>query len=791
MKNPELVQEEQTIIREDLDGPWFELSMDPVEPSRSGVASSMRFRARISIDSPSATPARLHIAADSRYRLSVNGVFVAAGPAKPSGRTWFADTVDVTHCLVAGENIIGIDVVSYSASALGNASVLRTGRPGLLVRGTIGNEDLSAPAAWKCRSVRGRHFQQGRNTLFLGIQEFVDGDASEHDWLERDFDDSHWRIPVQDSLEPFSALPRPVLADRPIPHLTLDPMPIADVTTTSGPGIDWARLLRGDAVDIPSGTDVSVDLDAGFLMTAFLSASVESGRGARLEITAAECYEQPPTEVPWLRRKADRTDHVNGDLHGDPDRYLISGSGTPERPEKFAPFWFRTFRYLRLRITTAEVAVRLRPLTLTRTHYPLDISGSFASSSGLDRTLWDVSIRTLLNCMHETFEDCPFYEQLQYAMDTRSQALFSLHLSADDRLVRRAIEDFAASGDPAGLTESRSPSVEPQFIPGFSLYWIRMVADHVDHVGDRSFTERYIGRIDAVLGYFDDRLSPDGFVISAGDGGALWNFVDWTEAWRGTRGVPELGPRRANTIVTFMYIAALRSAASVARFCGRTGLSHEYASRADALTTLISSGPGWDEETGYFRDTDRGRPQSVHAQMWAVLSGAVKGDHAADLLRRATADGELAPCSYATALDLFDALRCAQVHDRIDWKPWEEMLAMNLTTWAEDAVSLRSDCHAWGSVPLQHFPRYVLGVRPASPGFASAAIDPAPSDLDWAEGTVPTPHGLITVRWKRATDGLRRVTVSAPLAMGLQLADAASDLTEQVDTDQRTLTFTL
>ena len=89
-------------------------------------------------------------------------------------------------------------------------------------------------------------------------------------------------------------------------------------------------------------------------------------------------------------------------------------------------------------------------MRVTRTHYPLAITGTFASSSAVHRRLWDTSVRTLLNCMHETFEDCPFYEQLQYAMDTRSQALFSLHLSTDDRLVRRAIEDFAASGDPAG-----------------------------------------------------------------------------------------------------------------------------------------------------------------------------------------------------------------------------------------------------------------------------------------------------------------------------------------------------
>ncbi|PTT60996.1 alpha-L-rhamnosidase-related protein, partial [Arthrobacter sp. HMWF013] len=791
MKSSPLVETEQAAVKQDLTGPWFELPADAHELSRSGVASTMRFRTRISIDAIRETPALLHLAADSRYRLSVNGTFVSAGPAKPSGRTWFADTVDIAPCLVVGENIIGIDVLSYSTASLGNTSVPRTGRPGLLVRGTIGGTDLSETAAWRCRLVAGRHFSQGRNTLFLGIQETVDGSASEHDWLEAGFDDSAWHLPSLDSMEPFSGIPRPALEPRPIPALTLDAVPLAAVTTSSDPTIGWGALLRGEAVRLPPHSDVSVDLDAGFLLTAYLSLAVEAGRGARLEITAAECYEQPPAQVPWLRRKADRTDHVNGELHGDPDSYLVSGSGTRDRPEQYSPFWFRTFRYLRLRITTADDAVVIRALNLTRTHYPLDISGTFSSSSEQDRTLWDVSVRTLLNCMHETFEDCPFYEQLQYAMDTRSQALFSLHLSADDRLVRRAIEDFAASGNPTGLTESRAPSVEPQFIPGFSLYWIRMVEDHVSYVGDQPFTERFIGRIDAVLGYFNDRLSPDGFVISAEGDGILWNFVDWTEAWRASRGVPDLGPRRANTIATFMYIAALRSAATVAEFCGRTGLAQEYTSRADALTACAVTGPAWDEEAGYFRDTDRGAPQSVHAQLWAVLSGAVHGSRAAELLRRATADAGLAPCSYATALDLFDALRIAQADDRIDWTPWAEMLALNLTTWAEDTVSNRSDCHAWGSVPLQHFPRYILGIRPASPGFTSATVHPTPSDLDWAEGTVPTPHGVISVHWKRAADGSRQVTVSAPPAISLKLTGSATGITEQADSRQRTLTFTL
>jgi alpha-L-rhamnosidase len=782
---------EHAVAKQDLQGPWFHLATEPEPLPVSGVASSLRFRTRVTLGSLPATPARLTIAADSRYRLTVNGELVAAGPAKPSGRTWFADTVDIAPSLIVGENIIALDVVSYSTTALGNASVQRSGLPGMLIRGTMAGTDLSQPAAWKCRAVQGREFLQGRNTLFLGIQESVDGAASEHDWLQHTFDDSHWHVPAVADQAPFSSIPRPLLAPRPIPHLTLEPVHIKSVTRSTEPRIGWNQLIAGEALEIPPHTDVSVDLDAGYLMTAFLSVAVESGRGAQLELTAAESYELEPIEIPWLRRKGDRTDHVNGDLYGDPDNYLIAGTGTQDAPELFTPFWFRTFRYVRLRITTRDTPVRIQSMNLTRTHYPLDITGSFTSSSEVHRTLWDVSVRTLLNCMHETFEDCPFYEQLQYAMDTRSQALFSLHLSADDRLVRRAIEDFAVSGDPTGLTESRSPSVEPQFIPGFSLYWIRMIADHVNYVGDQSFTERYIGRIDAVLSYFADRLSPDGFVISAEDDGPVWNFVDWTEAWRERRGVPDLGPRRANTIATFMYIAALSSAATIAGFCGRTGLSDEYLSRAQTLTTLICSGTAWDQQARYFRDTDSGHPQSVHAQLWAVLSGVVHGTKAADLLQRATADPSLAPCSYAAALDLFDALRTAGVDDRIDWKPWEDMLAMNLTTWAEDTVSLRSDCHAWGSVPLQHFPRYILGVSPASPGFSSASIDPAPSELDWAEGAVPTPHGLITVQWKRNTDGGRRVTVSAPLGIGLKLADTATEISEQLDTSQRTLAFTL
>lgn len=72
---------------------------------------------------------------------------------------------------------------------------------------------------------------------------------------------------------------------------------------------------------------------------------------------------------------------------------------------------------------------------------------------------------------------CPYYEQLQYAGDTRIQALISLYVAGDDRLVKNAIDLLGDSQTPEGLTQSRCPSALPQYIPPFSLYWIGMMHD--------------------------------------------------------------------------------------------------------------------------------------------------------------------------------------------------------------------------------------------------------------------------------------------------------------------------
>ena len=123
------------------------------------------------------------------------------------------------------------------------------------------------------------------------------------------------------------------------------------------------------------------------------------------------------------------------------------------------------------------------------TGYPLEIQSEVKTSDKSLDDIWDISARTLKRCMHETYEDCPFYEQLQYAMDSRSQILYTYAVSADDRLARKCIDDFRRSTKYDGLLNCSYPNRMRNVIPGFSIYYIGMIYDHMMYFGDRQLVE--------------------------------------------------------------------------------------------------------------------------------------------------------------------------------------------------------------------------------------------------------------------------------------------------------------
>lgn len=71
-------------------------------------------------------------------------------------------------------------------------------------------------------------------------------------------------------------------------------------------------------------------------------------------------------------------------------------------------------------------------------------------------------------------------------------------------------------------------------------------------------------------------------------------------------------------------------------------------------------------------------------------------------------------------------------------------------------------CHGWASGPTAWLSRHVLGVNVLEPGMKKVSIEPHLGDLQWVEGTFPTPHGVIKISHKKSGDGKIVTTVDAP-----------------------------
>jgi uncharacterized protein (DUF608 family) len=146
----------------------------------------------------------------------------------------------------------------------------------------------------------------------------------------------------------------------------------------------------------------------------------------------------------------------------------------------------------------------------------------------------EVGWRTLRLCAGETYFDCPYYEQLQYAGDTRVQVLITYALTRDDRLARNAILQLWHSMQPEGITLSRYPASLDQKIPGFSLYWISMIYDYMMYRNDPDFLEQFLPDVEKVLDYFEQFTNDKNMLgpMNHGDvvGGLpeYWYFFDWS-----------------------------------------------------------------------------------------------------------------------------------------------------------------------------------------------------------------------------------------------------------------------
>jgi hypothetical protein len=136
--------------------------------------------------------ARLHLFADARYVLWINGQYVARGPCRfdPDGPEY--DTHDVGSFLATGSNAITVMVMSFPSGSATSGKMIRH-VPGLTAWLTAGSGPtaLSVPtdASWKWKTGL-RYKAPGIGWGF--INDTVDARLDDGDWTGTNYVDTAW-----------------------------------------------------------------------------------------------------------------------------------------------------------------------------------------------------------------------------------------------------------------------------------------------------------------------------------------------------------------------------------------------------------------------------------------------------------------------------------------------------------------------------------------------------------------------------------------------------------------------
>ncbi|QDU72961.1 alpha-L-rhamnosidase-related protein [Mucisphaera calidilacus] len=538
---------------------------------------------------------------------------------------------------------------------------------------------------------------------------------------------------------------------------------------------DLAPLTAGQPVEIPANTTLQLLWDLEDYLCAYPRLTLDNGRGSTVEMTWAESL----------------YDHQAGAFEPKGDRAAVAGKQWlgfgdlfrhPGGHKHYDIPWWRSGRWLRLAIQTAEQPLTLRdarPLTTGYPHQPrwaFDCDHTFPA-------VFPLCEKSLARCVHETFIDCPYYEQLQYTGDTRVQALAWLATTADPRPVRRALELLDRSRWLNGFVAERAPTCEPQTSATYSLVQPAILRDYAMWADDaesvRSLLPGSRAALEHALACIDDTGLPTQL--------PGWLFVDWVARPDWERGVPgctsptpgEEGSEPPLSAPVALHLPiALEAMARVEELLGEDALAERYRHHAHAVMSRIIDTFA-DPERRMIADDPQHTRWSEHAQALALDCACLPEpwrQHALNALVQP--DDDMAPASVYFSHHVHEALLR---HNRVDaflqrLGFWNSLIEQGFLTAIESPEPSRSDCHGWGAHPIYHALSALAGIRPDAAGFATARITPRFGPLTHLQATLPHPRGEITVDLRRNRNTLAG-TITTPVPGSLHWNGHTTQLT--------------
>jgi hypothetical protein len=668
-------------------------------------APAVMFRKEITLTSaPSQVTAWL--SADMKYLLYVNGRLVSRGPADigcdyqgGNTRHWFYDHRDLTPFFVSGTNVIAALVFRQWPIGF----TVSRGQPGFLFEADVtlpSRQPMTVKSDASWQTLPAAQFPEP--TIF-------DAGREPAGWRLPGFDDRAWAgssevKDIWESLVP-SEIPPPMETCYPV--LRTEGLP-EDRTFTN----DGSFKVVFDRV-----------------LSAYPTLVVQGSPGAELTIKAQrECK-------------------------------LLLGE---DRQNFEFPFMDEIAPCFTVELKHVSQPVKIASVGANFTSQPVEYRGAFNCSDDYLNRLWQVSRWVTQICLQTHHLDSPNHQEpICDPGDYVIEDMVNHYAFAQPWLARQDIRKFAWL-----LKDEHYHN----FHTSYSIAWLQMLMDDYDYTGNRALVQDMAPYVAGLLDTYASWRGTNGLISEAPN----YMFMDWVE-------INGFGCHHPPAVIgqgylTAFYYHALALAEQVAEVTGDTERMRHYAELRREVKTAFNR-ELWNSKKGLYRD---GKPFqtsvkphewlpadqaietfSPHVNLLAVLYDLAPPDKQPSIVEEVMAERPLNTQPWFmywvfAAIDhagLFESYAVEQMHR---WQIVPETQSFH-EMWQGGDLS-----HGWCASPLVQMSARVLGVTPASPGFDRIAIRPELCDLQWAQGTVPTPHGDVKVSWKLTADGWQMdVTIPA------------------------------
>ena len=410
--------------------------------------------------------------------------------------------------------------------------------------------------------------------------------------------------------------------------------------------------------------------------------------------------------------------------------------------------------------------------------YDRQHTGSFrCSDDGINR-IWDVAAYTMDLTTREFFMDGIKRDRWTWSGDAIQSYLMNYYLRFDTECVKRTIRQLRGK-DPV--------TAHVNTIMDYTFYWFKSVLDYYEYTGDADFVREMWPRMVTLMDYVESRLNADGMAEGQPDD---WIFVDWVDF-----------PMHKRGTLCFEQILLCKALETMALCAKLLGINKsDYRVKAEQLRNKVRQTFWSYEQKAYYHAIEDGQMNkqiTKFPNMFAILYGYAYEELRREIMQSVMLNPDIPAITtpymrfYELETLCMDGRHTQVLQEMRDY--WGGMLREGATSFWEKYVPTESGtqhlamygrpygkslCHAWGASPVYLLGKYYLGVRPTKPGYAEFEIRPALGDLDWLQGDVPTPHGMIHVEMNRhevkvfATEGSGTLYIAdrqVPVRSGIEV----------------------